>query len=184
MLIMGSSDLPENSIKVKSREVSVPKSSVEVYYGGSPVAIPFVWESQPGTPKVKFHENPLPPLSPPPSFNLHAPRKPKEQNLKRTVSQFFLPKLMRKTSYPPSPASSSSSSRSPLRSVSSSSFTSSNMRGKLEMSSPRSPFDSRIEREDERGESPVSTLCFGISRGGANARSRGSSSNIIKVLLR
>ncbi|KAI8522364.1 hypothetical protein RHMOL_RhmolUnG0001400 [Rhododendron molle] len=40
-------------------------------------------------------------------------------------------------------------------------------------------FHLRIEKEEEFG-SPVSTLCFGLGRG-TNARSRGFSSNIIKV---
>ncbi|CAN1240667.1 hypothetical protein LINGRAPRIM_LOCUS2813 [Linum grandiflorum] len=49
--------------------------SFRVYYGGSSVAaVPFTWESAPGTPKHKLlcsdneNCNPTPPLTPPPSF--------------------------------------------------------------------------------------------------------------------
>ena len=38
-------------------------------------SIPFVWESQPGTPKVRFKENSLPPLTPPPSYFQNATKK-------------------------------------------------------------------------------------------------------------
>lgn len=47
--------------------------SFRVYYADDDVSVPFVWESQPGTPKHRFSggggENALrPPLTPPPSF--------------------------------------------------------------------------------------------------------------------
>lgn len=47
-------------------------SSLEDHYHGgasASVSIPFDWESQPGTPKSKYLQNPtLPPLTPPPSY--------------------------------------------------------------------------------------------------------------------
>ncbi|KAL4364886.1 uncharacterized protein DS421_7g210720 [Arachis hypogaea] len=51
-----------------SRQVS----SNEGYYHdvGESASVPFVWESQPGTPKVvRFRETSFPPLTPPPSYN-------------------------------------------------------------------------------------------------------------------
>ncbi|KAK6785981.1 hypothetical protein RDI58_014506 [Solanum bulbocastanum] len=98
-------------------------SNVEVYYGNAPLAVPFKWESQPGTPKFKIIETPLPPLTPPPSYL--------EKKMKNAIKKqargkflqrlFFLPKLtiLRKSQLQPSPTSSSSSS-----SLSSSSFSS------------------------------------------------------------
>ncbi|XP_015078976.1 uncharacterized protein LOC107022924 [Solanum pennellii] len=97
-------------------------SNVEVYYGDAPLAVPFKWESQPGTPKVKILETPLPPLTPPPSFLEKKMKNAIKKQTKGKLLQrfFFLPKLnFRKSQLQPSPTSSSSSS-----SLSSSSFSS------------------------------------------------------------
>ncbi|KAM3234189.1 hypothetical protein P3L10_019548 [Capsicum annuum] len=106
-------DLPKiKPIKKKLDEV-VHTSNVEVYYGNAPLAIPFKWESQPGTPKVKILETPLPPLTPPPSY---LEKKMKNAIQKQTKGKllrrlFFLPKLnLRKSHLQSSPTSSSSSS--------------------------------------------------------------------------
>ncbi|KAG7033270.1 hypothetical protein SDJN02_07324, partial [Cucurbita argyrosperma subsp. argyrosperma] len=47
---------------------SAANSSFRVYYGGAAGAIPFRWESRPGTPKHTFSETSIPPLTPPPSY--------------------------------------------------------------------------------------------------------------------
>ncbi|CAN6705340.1 unnamed protein product [Malus baccata var. baccata] len=60
------------SSKIVSKEASVANSSCRVYYGEAGV-IPFKWESQPGTPKHKFSESSLPPLTPPPSYSTTRP---------------------------------------------------------------------------------------------------------------
>lgn len=97
--------------------------NVEVYYGNAPLAVPFKWESQPGTPKVKILETTLPPLTPPPSFHEKKMKNAIKKQTKGKLLQrlFFLPKIttMRKNQLQPSPTSSSSSS-----SLSSSSFSS------------------------------------------------------------
>ncbi|KAF5187269.1 Alkylated dna repair protein, partial [Thalictrum thalictroides] len=49
-------------------------SSFRVYYGGASGAVPFVWESQPGTPKNKYCDTSLPPLTPPPSYQSNSMR--------------------------------------------------------------------------------------------------------------
>ncbi|XP_052175328.1 uncharacterized protein LOC127790064 [Diospyros lotus] len=184
----GSSGVPRKSFNVKqdsrcsarglSRKMSFSSSSSEVYYARAPVAVPFVWESQPGTPKAKFHDNPLPPLTPPPSFHCNSMNKPtKIRQSKPKFLQTVLPKLSpRKTIHQPSPGSSLSSSRS--RSAPSSPLTPSriNTQWKSQTSSPWSSYDSRIDEEDEC-RSPVSTLCFGIGRGAYP-------SNIVKLLRR
>ncbi|XP_062083439.1 cell wall protein RBR3-like [Humulus lupulus] len=85
MLTSSTSDLTHNSLKIithpneyklfskqrlMKRDLSISTTSMEDhhYHGGSSASIPFMWESQPGTPKVKLRENPLPPLTPPPSY--------------------------------------------------------------------------------------------------------------------
>lgn len=51
-----------------SKETSIVNSSCRVYYGEA-AAVPFEWESQPGTPKHTLSETTLPPLTPPPSYS-------------------------------------------------------------------------------------------------------------------
>ncbi|XP_059625226.1 uncharacterized protein LOC132268390 [Cornus florida] len=186
----GSSGLPERLIKIKqgdkfpnrppSRENAMTNPSLEVYYGGVSVAIPFQWESQPGTPKVKFHDVPLPPLTPPPSFHFSPGNKPISKHSKSNLLRDVLPKLvLRKNFLPQYPASSSSSPWPSSHSVPCSPCAP-NLQRQFALS--RSSTDSRIDEQDEHG-SPASTFCFGIGRG-ASAKSHGCSSSIIKVLLR
>ncbi|XP_055831987.1 uncharacterized protein LOC129900928 [Solanum dulcamara] len=109
------------SLSRKSLSSTNKLSNVEVYYGNAPLAVPFKWESQPGTPKVKILETPLPPLTPPPSFLEKKMKNAIKKQTKGKLLQrlFFLPKLnLRKSQLQPSPTSSSSSS------LSSSSFSS------------------------------------------------------------
>ncbi|XP_030456918.1 uncharacterized protein LOC115677808 [Syzygium oleosum] len=59
--------------KLLSKESSrVNSSSRVLYYGGAPRAVPFQWESQPGTPIRDFASSDagssFPPLTPPPSY--------------------------------------------------------------------------------------------------------------------
>ncbi|GFZ01729.1 hypothetical protein Acr_15g0003380 [Actinidia rufa] len=150
------------------RETSVIDSVVEVYYGGASGSVPFHWESQPGTPKVKLLVKPVPPvLTPPPlSFNFFSTRKPIKKPSKPTLVHAILSKLLgRKTSRPLSRSSSSStsfsllsSSWSSFHSVPCSRFSDPNVPRKSQLSSPGSSFRSRIG-EEEQYESPV--LCFG-----------------------
>ncbi|KAK4363702.1 hypothetical protein RND71_018943 [Anisodus tanguticus] len=118
------SDLQNNQFLSRKSLSSMKKSNnVEIYYGNAPLGVPFKWESQPGTPKVKFLETPLPPLTPPPSYV----EKKKKKNATKNQTKgkflqrlFFIPKLnLRKSQLQPSPTSSSSS-----WSLSSSSFSS------------------------------------------------------------
>ncbi|KAG5052830.1 hypothetical protein AAZX31_02G219700 [Glycine max] len=152
-------------------------------------SIPFVWESQPGTPKVRFKENSLPPLTPPPSYFQNATKKAttKAKNKNSPKSSFlqtlFPKRATRKGGVPPQTGSQniwSYSSNSPSSSSSSSSSS-------LSFSSPRptsysvpsSPMiHSRKGEEDEDlYEVSSSGLCFG------NARSRGCYSSMFKKVL-
>lgn len=184
---------PSEEIRLSSRRhlsheyFPIVDTSFDVYYRESSVGVPFLWESQPGTPKIKSRESPLmPPLTPPPSFH-GSPlisRKPlKKQPRNNLVTTVLLPKLnLKKTQFQQSPSRSISSS-SPW-SLSSSPLSESNQR--RISSPPRMSFDSRFGsriEEDECDEySPVSTLCFRGGRG-AGGRSRGCSSSIIRLLL-
>ncbi|KAK9124690.1 hypothetical protein Sjap_014292 [Stephania japonica] len=107
--------------RLMSKESSLANPSFRVYYGGATGAVPFMWESQPGTPKHKFHDTSLPPLTPPPSYHskFHSPKKKPNTNNKSSPNPIIaiFPKFAKRwqlsASPPPSsPLSSSSSSRS------------------------------------------------------------------------
>ncbi|XP_021995146.1 uncharacterized protein LOC110892149 [Helianthus annuus] len=143
-------------------EMSKHNSSLEVYYGGAPVAVPFKWESQPGTPRVCFHETPLPPLTPPPSYLFNSPKTPnkKMSKPKGGILQDVLHMLTstrKNHNSLVSPASSESSSLfSPSwYSDSPSPLYTPNNRRKNQRKS--------FEDQDAYG-SPVSTLCFCMRR--------------------
>ncbi|KAB2607165.1 protein TPRXL [Pyrus ussuriensis x Pyrus communis] len=154
-------------------------SALEGHYHGEAsafVSVPFTWESQPGTPKSKFLQNPsrLAPLTPPPSYFSDSPkRSSRKKNSKSSpLVPNILPKIRststtsRKASTPSSmPAissaspssfsSSASSSSSPAYSTTYHSVPSSPVtptkvlaRGRS-MSSPKVFVDSRILRHDQ-----------------------------------
>ncbi|KAI3676555.1 hypothetical protein L1987_86166 [Smallanthus sonchifolius] len=78
MLNIGSPDFSQKPLKIKqddkffskllSKENSAANPSFRVYYGNVSGSVPFTWEIQPGTPKHKFSDNSVPPLTPPPSY--------------------------------------------------------------------------------------------------------------------
>lgn len=170
-------ELPQKSLPMKqddkffsrvlSKESSMANPSFKVYYGGLPGNVPFMWESQPGTPKHKFSEETLPPLTPPPSYYSKNPTKKRfkkhsRSNLLHTL--FLKISLNKKNHLPQSPSSTSSSS--------SSLFSKSDLSMRMPMnscgsrfSSPSSSFDFRGDYEEEGVVgSPTSTLCFGFRR--------------------
>ncbi|KAM7521998.1 hypothetical protein LguiA_011900 [Lonicera macranthoides] len=190
-MLTNGSDLPIRTNRTKREspssrrptgKISMGNSSLEVYYGGSSLSIPFMWESQPGTPKIRSQETPLPPLTPPPSYQFNPSKIPVKKHSKSSLLHSVLPKLTpKKTNSPTSPASPASSRWSSSHSIPSSPFAP-NLHGQSRVSSPRLYDDSSIYEEDKHG-SPVSTLCFGITRG-IRGRSRGRfSSRTIKILL-
>ncbi|XVE58935.1 hypothetical protein DITRI_Ditri05aG0003000 [Diplodiscus trichospermus] len=179
------------------REDSIINLSFEDYHGGTSVTVPFNWESEPGTPKVKSREIPsLPPLTPPPSYFYSTPKRiVKNQSKPKFLVNIFPKRLRRKTPVQLSPASSSSSSSSSSSttssrssspwprsySVPSSPMRASNLYAQNELSRARLFCDSKAEEEEHEYESSVSTPCFGR---GASTRSRGFCSAMLKVLLR
>ncbi|KAG7037033.1 hypothetical protein SDJN02_00654, partial [Cucurbita argyrosperma subsp. argyrosperma] len=147
----------------------------EDYHTGVSATVPFIWESEPGTPKANFrdHGSLLSPLTPPPSYfssPSHTPSKHKYNTNPHPSRANFLTSVFKKLSvnkaplHPLSPGSSSSSS---------STLTSSE--GERGRSPRRLSFDSRVdenehedeEEEEENFDSPVSTLFFG--RGGGSS---------------
>lgn len=146
-----------------SSETTIHHSSVDqVYYGDAPVAVPFKWESQPGTPRVRFRETPLPPLTPPPSYLFNTPKTPSKKfsKPKGGILNAVLPRLTsswKNHNSPVSPASSESSSLfSSYSDSTSSSYTPNN-----HTQSRRKSFE-----DHDRYGSPVSTLCFRFRRSG------------------
>lgn len=169
-------------------------SNYEGYHGGEAASVPFTWESQPGTPKVRFRGTTLPPLTPPPSYSYTATATTTIKAHKKISSskpanlfQTIFPKRLtsrkaRVPPPPPSPASSypSLSSSSSSSSSSCNSFSPVRLRSRSVPSSPmRCPrkLDQDREKEEDLYDVPVSGLCFG------NARSRGCYSSMIKKVL-
>ncbi|KAG1371495.1 cell wall protein RBR3 [Cocos nucifera] len=178
-MLSKSSDLPQKSLQIRqddkfysrllSKESSLANSSFRVYYGVASGSVPFLWESQPGTPKNTIPTTTLPPLTPPPSY-YSSPRstsskKPSKSRLIHTI----LPRLttLRKGHPPPSPPSSSSSSSSLF-----SPLGSTGIHQLRRSSSSRLSFSSPGEDEESSDGSPTSTLCFRVRRG-ATGRLRG-----------
>lgn len=171
-------DLPQQkSLQIKqddkffsrllSKESSMANPSLRVYYGGVSVAVPFMWESQPGTPKCTFFENTLPPLTPPPSYYSYCNKKPiKKQSRSNLLRMLFSRINLKKTNtstltsssstLPPTPSWSSLNSSSLLPS------TPKKYCERSRFSISGLSFDSRAyDEEAAHIGSPPSTLCFG-----------------------
>lgn len=112
--------------RLMSKETSNANSSSRrvFYYGETSVAVPFMWEAQPGTPKHPLSETSLPPLTPPPSYSSTNYKSNGKRRNSKVNNIFFtiLPRLVgSRKSHNVSPSSSSSSWSS--SSSSSSSFS-------------------------------------------------------------
>ncbi|XP_004492540.1 uncharacterized protein [Cicer arietinum] len=154
--------------RLLTKESSITNPSFRVA-----ITVPFVWESQPGTPKYTFSKQTLPPLTPPPSYYLKNTSCKKPLKNKNSRSNLFLalfPKLNLKKNIMSSTSSSLSSSPYNYSSAScSSSDSSSSSLNKIERRRRFLSYSSSIDfRKDEEIEedanSPTSTLCFGLPR--------------------
>lgn len=165
----GSPELHQKSLQIKqgdkffsrllSKESSMANPSLRVYYGGEPGAIPFLWESRPGTPKHTFCDSTLPPLTPPPSYYSNSNKNPIKKHSRSSLLQALFSKTsLKKINLSPL-SSSFSSSRS------SSMFAPISTPTRYHGRSRSSSFNSRggDDQDDTLG-SPTSTLCFGIGR--------------------
>lgn len=180
-----------------SREVSnMSNSSIEAAGGGGEyhaqelAAVPFVWESSPGTPKRhitkkssnhKF-EYIIPPLTPPPSYEYRnhkirsvcsSTKKKKQNDANVNLIQSIFPRLSLKRDHSPYPSLSSSSTTTSSSSPPTTSSSSSSP------SSQSFEYSSAMEEEEEAaaggrsGGSPVSTLCFSRRLSCCNGKFRG-----------
>ncbi|MED6194818.1 hypothetical protein PIB30_032030 [Stylosanthes scabra] len=163
--------------RLLSKENSMSHPSFRV----AAVAVPFLWESQPGTPKHTFSENTLPPLTPPPSYYFNNNNGKKKiggscsrSNNKKKLLMALFPKLMslKKAILPSHHSSSSFGSSFSSRSNCSSSLSSSDSSSSKVVGRRRrflshgSSFDFRGDHDEDGDDviSPTSTLCFGIHR--------------------
>ncbi|KAJ3684184.1 hypothetical protein LUZ61_013348 [Rhynchospora tenuis] len=82
--------------RLLSKEISLSTPSFRIY-GAAPTSVPFVWESQPGTPKIADSASLIPPITPPPSFRAgHNKTRRKDEKKNRSIFNFiasFLRKL-------------------------------------------------------------------------------------------
>ncbi|KAL5073333.1 hypothetical protein RYX36_012317 [Vicia faba] len=161
--------------RLLSKENSISNPSFRVS-----VAIPFVWESQPGTPKHTFSKDTIPPLTPPPSYHFNNANKKNEKKISKSSKLFstFLQKLsFKKINWSSTPSSSPSS-----LSTDSAKITSVTTRvSRRRFLSSGSSFDFRGVSEDDGNGSLISTLCFGIHR---SASSNSGFQNIYKRRVR
>ncbi|KAK7390239.1 hypothetical protein VNO78_25538 [Psophocarpus tetragonolobus] len=158
-MVNAKTDVPQRSVlqikqddkffcRLLSKESSMANPSFRIA-----LAVPFVWESEPGTPKHTFSEDTLPPLTPPPSyhFNTINAYKKKKKHSKSSLLLTMLPKLNLKkmilsSSYPSWVSSSPSSKVVPVAKF-----------GKKKLLSYG-------DSEEGDGSSPSSKLCFSIPR--------------------
>ncbi|XP_016901982.2 uncharacterized protein LOC103496610 isoform X2 [Cucumis melo] len=167
---------------------STTNSSFRVYYGGATGAIPFRWESRPGTPKHTFSDTSIPPLTPPPSY-FSSSHSTSKASSKPTLLSSIFPRLTPRKSrtFPSFSSSSGSSSSSSSLASWSSSFSSSSSspspfvrpkffkRRRHFSDIPSLPFEYTFDDKDgdevvagsTAPNSPTSILCFG---GGSSGR--------------
>lgn len=182
--------LPKKSLQIKqddkffsrlmSKETSMANSSCRVYYGEASGAVPFIWESQPGTPKHPFSDPSIndPPLTPPPSYASSTTTTTTSKSMKHklfTAGTIFFSKKSTTTttctkslnSWSVSSLSSSSSSSSSLNSSASYSNGGPCSGGRRQRRrrcyASGIPFDVYDYDEHESDGSPTSTLCFPVN---------------------
>ncbi|CAL0302586.1 unnamed protein product [Lupinus luteus] len=146
--------------RLLSKETSISNPSFRV----ASVAVPFVWESQPGTPKYTFSDHTLPPLTPPPSYyfntiNNNPVKKNKGSRYNNLLMPLFQKFNLKKTIMSPS----SFSSSWPSSDLSSSKVVSMGKNGRRRF----------LSYGEDGVISPTSTLCFGIPRSPTNSRMMG-----------
>lgn len=126
---------------ITNNEGSESSSFRVLYYGNASAgSIPFMWESQPGTPKHANTESSLPPLTPPPAYH--------------QFNETYNTSMQQSTSLRTLFLSTSDSSLS----YDSSTKESTSLRNLFRASSSRRAHVATVQ---VGGDSPTSTLCFG-----------------------
>jgi Protein of unknown function (DUF688) len=75
--------------RLLSKEISLSTPSFRIY-GAAPTSVPFIWESQPGTPKIADSALSLPPITPPPSYQTdHNRLRRKDGKMKKSIFKFI-----------------------------------------------------------------------------------------------
>ncbi|KAL1192411.1 hypothetical protein V5N11_027595 [Cardamine amara subsp. amara] len=153
------------SSKLILKESSQVNASSRIYYYGG-ASVPFLWETQPGTPKHSLFSESfrLPPLTPPPSYYSSSSSSGNKQSKARTKQTRLVKTLFNGKHHVSSRPSFSWSSTS---SSSSSSYSSSSPPSKTEhrvkkcyLSCSRSYVKDDDEGEIGSSSSPTSTLCY------------------------
>ncbi|KAI3666910.1 hypothetical protein L6452_41951 [Arctium lappa] len=192
MLSNSSPEFSQKSLKIKqddkffSRLLSKETNpSFRVYYGNVSSAVPFTWEIQPGTPKHKFSDISVPPLTPPPSYytSNHKPTKTKYYPRSNLLYNLLMNINLIKKGHV---ASSSPSSSSSSWTTSSSSFSSSAVSSKGYRSRRRRHFTSFGSSFDDHGHvygggSPDSVMCFGINNNKKSSSNGGGSYTVVII---
>ncbi|KAL3830249.1 hypothetical protein ACJIZ3_019051 [Penstemon smallii] len=152
--------------RLLSKESSKSNPSFRVYYNDVSSAVPFMWETRPGTPKHTLSDNlNIPPLTPPPSYYTNNSKN--SENKKFSRSKLLLHTLLRRmNSKKVHQASSSSSSSISSLSWSPSSLsdpimTPKYVQGRRRFSSWGSSFDAKGTDDGVC----KSRSCFGIGEG-------------------
>ncbi|KAL8517104.1 hypothetical protein ACS0TY_015358 [Phlomoides rotata] len=159
--------------KLLSKDAAKRNPSFRVYYGDVSSAVPFTWETRPGTPKHVSSENShIPPLTPPPSYYTN---KLTNSSSKTSRSKLIFHNLLRRMNpkkYQFAAPNSRSSSSLSWSSSSQSSFsdplsTPAYVRKRRRFSS----WGSSVSNFDDRAAAAMddrraSKTCFGIGNGG------------------
>lgn len=166
----------------KKESSNSKESSFRVlYYGGAAGAIPFTWESRPGTPKHTFSDTcSLPPLTPPPSYQMTPINSRPDYHKPNKLLQFLRTAALRKEKSSAESASFSSASFSSSYSLPSNSTSTPIRLNKSRVRRWSSSADQAVhfgldvdeDQDEQTSISPTSTLCF---RSGSRSRGRASS---------
>ncbi|KMT18893.1 hypothetical protein BVRB_2g029940 [Beta vulgaris subsp. vulgaris] len=173
------------SSKENRGNVETGETSFRVYYGETGAAVPFMWESQPGTPKHPIfdkNDNILPPLTPPPSYcGSRTFGDPSKKGRKYKVFRAIFYSIARKShshvtptsslsscnsySSPLSWSSSSTSSTSPQTSPRRKCNKARSHRRSFSFCSPREKSPLFYEGEEDKNvEYSTSSMCFGFKK--------------------
>lgn len=150
--------------KLLTRETSLSNPSFRVYYGKATGSVPFLWESQPGTPKHPTITTPcsndkyaFPPLTPPPSYYSESIKK---KTKSRNLLHIILPKLiLRRSNLSYRSSSSSCSSSEPSSPVVGQEAR--QRHAPAGLSSPNTHFFSYKKGEEDEERSHTLMLCLG-----------------------
>ncbi|CAI9779186.1 unnamed protein product [Fraxinus pennsylvanica] len=126
MAISKSQDSGQKSLEIKnddkffsrllSKETTKTNPSFRVYYGDVSGAVPFTWETRPGTPKhhtIFYDTSIIPPLTPPPSYYSTNGNKPLKPSSRSRILHTLLRRIdLKKVNQFESSSSSSSSTSS------------------------------------------------------------------------